>query len=115
MSARPIVLLGSEQVLRTARMAEDSTLHFDGRVGVWRDREGRMAISGGGPTTTKTATREGIDQSEVAMLATLITKTREGVDQSEATAPTTLITETGEGIDQSEGTSRHDFAHHPAR
>ena len=95
MSTRPIALLGSEQLQRTGGGEGDSSHRFDGRVGVWRDGAGRMVISAAtSPTTTKTATREGIDQSEGSAQATLVTNTREGVDQAESTAPSTLVTET---------------------
>jgi hypothetical protein len=55
--------------------------------------------------TTKTASREGIDQSEGISSQTSITRSRESVDQSESVVPIyaqTTITETREGIDRSE-------------
>jgi len=86
MLARPIVLLGSERVFPVEIGFTSPRAHFDGRVGVWRDKDGRLAIQGAdAPGTKATATREGVDQSDASVLGTYNTKTREGTDQIETT------------------------------
>lgn len=67
--------------------------------------------------TTRTATREGVGQSDVSAVAsdfgeTSMTRTREGVDQTEVVASDfgeTTVTMTAEGIDQSESASTSDL------
>lgn len=84
MAGRPIILLGVEKTLPVPTIWADPTFRFDGRVGVWRTADGCFAVSSAGvPGTTKTATREGVDQTDVSFMSTLQTETREGVDQSE--------------------------------
>lgn len=58
--------------------------------------------------TTKTATRESIDQAESVFGQTTLTKTREGADQTESSSTIfaqTMITETGESVDRAEKAS----------
>ncbi|TSA19399.1 hypothetical protein D4R75_09690 [bacterium] len=52
--------------------------------------------------TTKTATREGADQSESLFGQTIVTRTRESSDQSESVFGQTIATKTRESSDQSE-------------
>jgi hypothetical protein len=103
MNFRPLVLQGSEQNPQLPSVFDDPAFTFDGKTGLWVDQDGHPAILRcSSPATTKTATREGIDQTEVAGFSTTITKTREGTDQAEVTGMSTVITETREGIDQTE-------------
>jgi hypothetical protein len=82
--ARPIILLGVEKNALVPTVWADPTFRFDGQVGVWRTTDGGLAVSSAGlPGTTRTATREGVDQTDVSFMSTLQTETREGVDQSE--------------------------------
>jgi hypothetical protein len=83
MAERPIILQGSER-LSSAEGTNDSAFDFDGKLGMWRDRQGRLAIQvSDSPETLVTNTREGIDPSEGSYFCTHVTKTREGVDQSD--------------------------------
>jgi hypothetical protein len=107
MRSRPLVLHGSEHQPQLPSILDNPAFSFDGKSGLWVDENGQPAIlkCNAVPGTTKTATREGIDQTEIAGFGTTSTKTREGTDQSEVTTPGTLITETREGIDQTEAAS----------
>jgi hypothetical protein len=104
MASRPLVLHGSEKHPQLPAIFDDPAFTFNGKKGLWIDRHDHPAVlrCGAGQSTTKTATREGIDQTELAGFGTTITKTREGLDQSEVAAPGTLITNTKEGVDQAE-------------
>jgi len=84
MPVRPITLLGSELCLHAQQGVMPGVV-FDGRLGVWKDTTGGLAIHGSDlPSTRITATREGADQTERAGgRSTRITETREGVDQTE--------------------------------
>ncbi len=83
MVPRPLALMGSERSLMMESGMPDES-EFDGRSGVWRDKEGRLAIHGvRAPSTYNTKTREGIDQSEHMLIST-ITRTQEGLDQVES-------------------------------
>jgi hypothetical protein len=89
MATRPVVLQGSEQMPPNGGLAVGEGVWFDGISGVWRERQGGLAVrSVDAPGTKATATREGTDQSEVSSaLSTQITKTREGADQADCTSP----------------------------
>lgn len=83
MTTRPIVLQGTER-FEPSRHGGDVEMRFDGSAGVWRTSDGRLAVrSADLPSTSKSATREGVDQSELVNFSTRITETREGIDQSE--------------------------------
>jgi len=107
MTSRPLILHGSEQHPQLPSVFDDPSITFDAKIGLWVDEDGHPAIlrCSTAPGTTKTATREGIDQTEIVGLNTTITKTREGLDQTEVTGLITSITETREGIDQAEAAS----------
>ena len=97
----------------------ETDIKFNIKLGLWETEGGDVVIESiiksrqlMNLQTMKTATREGIDQSEISfsMQNTMITKTREGVDQSEAVDncfDRTSITDTREGIDQSESASNN--------
>jgi hypothetical protein len=109
MSLRPLLLQGSERHPDLPNVLDNPTVHFDGATGLWMDREGRPAVLVGGACvgTNKTATREGMDQSEYASATTTrITKTREGTDQTEVVSGSTLNTRSREGVDQPESSER---------
>jgi hypothetical protein len=109
MILRPLLLHGSERHPDLPSVLDDPTIHFDGESGLWIDEEGRPAIlsRSAAPGTTKTATREGMDQAEIAGFSTTrITKTREGTDQTEFISGSTHNTRTREGIDQTETSER---------
>ncbi len=66
--ARPIALLGAE---RTAEMKSTNAppFWFDGDAGLWRDKEGGLRVwASPFNRTLITATREGLDQSELSDL-----------------------------------------------
>ena len=93
---------------------ENVDINYDLNDGLWKTNDGDHLInrlietnSTDAFETIKTATREGIDQSEssVNQFTTTITKTRESIDQSESANShffSTMITETREAVDQSE-------------
>ncbi len=84
MAMRPIILHGAEKCAVDSTGGEDKAVRFDGAIGIWRDADGHSIVAKTrGPGTTKTATREGIDQSEVSAMSTVLTYTREGLDESE--------------------------------
>jgi hypothetical protein len=107
MISRPLVLHGSEQHPQLPSIFDDAAFYFDGKSGLWVDQNGHPAVLGcnAAPATSRTATREGLDETDAAGLSTTITKTREGMDQADFAGPSTVITETREGIDQTEATS----------
>jgi len=81
MRGRPITLQGAEWI---GHQVDELNSHsFDGNLGLWRNEGGSLIVKEGRlPSTTKTATQEGIDQIERAT-RTKITESREGIDQSE--------------------------------
>ncbi len=91
---------------------EEPTICYDIVKGIWENESGNSIILEYlryDFSTTKTATREGIDQSESSQMGqTILTKTRESADQSELSSlGDTLITATREGIDRAENTSNN--------
>lgn len=95
---------------QNSNIEENSTIHYNLIKGLWETDSGKSVVLDYlkyNLSTTKTATREGIDQSESSQFGqTIITKTRESADQSEISSfGDTLITETREGVDRSEGTN----------
>ncbi len=116
-----IVLEGRQPLAPDRPLSAD--YHYDVERQIWIDeREGlplvEVLINVNSATnfgeTLITATREGVDQSEISTLGstqvgeTTMTKTHEGADQSEITSLTastfgeTTITRTHEGADQRE-------------
>lgn len=76
--------------------------------GLWFDETSRVLISSAVDIireTTKTASVEGIDQSEIShMMSTNCTRTREGSDQTESSLHfSTIITESRTSPDKAEG------------
>lgn len=94
---------------------QEEEISYNMVSGLWEDKNGipfiRTVIENEQTLqvgeTIKTATREGIDQSDISLAPatqTLITRTREGVDQSEKSTfdLRTILTSTREAIDRSE-------------
>lgn len=90
--------------------------HYDLALGYWVCKDGKPLIKKmieenndvALGQTTKTATRESIDQVESVFAQTTATKTRESVENSESSSPfpdQTTITRTREGVDQVESAS----------
>lgn len=113
MSIQKALLFNFREELNSQSTNSNLVAEYDIDMGLWLNKERvpfiKQIINSNGAEleTTKTATREGIDQSEVTNYCdqTLITKSREGVDQSEVSnsfdSPTG-ITRSRESADQSE-------------
>jgi hypothetical protein len=109
----PLVKL-FEECEQTYKNHNNDGIQYDLIEGLWKTSNGDHLINNlinsnitAAFETIKTATREGIDQSEssVSQVSTTITKTRESIDQSESVNShyfSTMITETREAVDQSE-------------
>lgn len=100
---RPIVLMAAEPTPNVSSPFDTAGCRFDGPSGLWKNGDGQALVDDGSDlVTTKTATQEALDESDVSGLTTRVTATAEGIDQSEASAFTTQLTETREAIDQAE-------------
>jgi hypothetical protein len=96
-----------EKQILSSNSDSDSKFHYNLIKGIWENECGYPIIINrikNDLPTTKTATREGSDQSESLQFGpTSITKTRESIDQTELSDfGGTNITETQEGVDRTE-------------
>lgn len=115
MNSQSPLLMFKERATSQSDVIQDD-INYDVENGFWRCLDGKPLInkmieSNNEPLlgqTTKTATREGIDQVESVFAQTSLTKTRESADQTESANSIlgqTTITRTRESADQAESSS----------
>lgn len=109
MTLRPVVLQGAEPSGSAGTLFDSTDFSFDGATGMWRNCTGEALVDcASSLSTTKTATREAIDQTETSAIfgsqlpQTILTKTHEAIDTSDVSTVMSIMTETPEAIDQAE-------------